>query len=441
MFCLVGKYKNLKRNNSASETAMARDIAIGKSVIIYFGDQWDEFWRRRQQIAFRLAQYDDVEKVIYIELPITLATFLRYALGRVSALVGCQCRRVLQHGTLLHLNNKLAIFTPILPFAGVLYGAVFQRFNALICRTQVKLLLKRFFRSAKIEDAITWVSLSYLDLFYGQSPFGLFRTGLNCYDSSEDIWTRPLFASERTEKELQQIRDWDQNLIRQADIVFVNSPIQFKAKETLKPSIFLISNGVGLDVFHSRAKEGIPEDLRGIDHPILGFVGGIFDSQVDFDLLRYIATQQPGWHIILIGMTNALSSARLQDLKNVHILGPKRYLDLARYLACCDICLGLYKANNSNRTGLSLKLPIYLAMGKPVVSTDAAGADLFGDVVSIAHDYKEFVSLVEQSLTHHHPALVERRVAVARKYSWGSQVQQIHDILLAQRVEIANQAG
>ena len=404
-------------------------------IIIYFGDQWDDFWRRRQQIAFRLSQYDGIGLVFYIELPLTLVTFLRYKLGLTSAVVSAQCRHFLRQGPIFRINRKLYVHTPLLPFPIRLTGKLFHDINAFLGKLQIKIILKYLFKSSTIKDRIIWVSLPYLYNIYNESPFNFISFGLKCYDVSEDITMRPLFSSERKIEELQKIRKWDTELTTKADQVFVCSKIVFSKKQKLNQNTHLLPNGVDMNVFRFDApKKRVPVELFNLPTPILSYVGGIFCSETDLKLLKYIASKRPHWNIILIGPADKRSKELLKECNNIHFLGPKHYEELAQYLAYSDVCLGIYKPIDGNKEGPSLKILIYLALGKPIVSTAAGGVELFPDLIFITDNYGEFLKQVENALNDNNTILKEKRVAAVRKYSWDSHVNELYDFLIKKNI-------
>ncbi len=75
--------------------------------------------------------------------------------------------------------------------------------------------------------------------------------------------------------------------------------------------------------------EWMPEDLRALRTPIVGYIGEI--KGVDTELLSEIARRNPGASFVLIGRV-MMDVTALASLKNVHFLGRKPYEALPAYL-------------------------------------------------------------------------------------------------------------
>ena len=59
-----------------------RHSASTKLQILFWGDYWDDMWRRKQQIAWGLSRLATVRHVVYVEQPLTLMSLLKTLVGR-----------------------------------------------------------------------------------------------------------------------------------------------------------------------------------------------------------------------------------------------------------------------------------------------------------------------------------------------------------------------
>src|SRR4029079_14690198 len=141
-------------------------------------------------------------------------------------------------------------------------------------------------------------------------------------------------------------------------------------------------------------------DLEALPRPILGFVGSIHDAYVDIDRVERLARQRPHSSIVLTGRYKSNPRGpdlspdalrRLRRLPNVHLLGPRHFLDVPRYVKYFDVCLVLVNvkeyavsAMTSRRT--HFKWLAYLAMGKPVVAPRVNETDSISSLVYLASD-------------------------------------------------------
>jgi hypothetical protein len=102
-----------------------------------------------------------------------------------------------------------------------------------------------------------------------------------------------------------------------------------------------------------------PRELASLPKPILGYVGSIHDSYVDVSRVERVSRAFPGASIVLIGpyRNNPLgadlskeSERRLRALPNVHLLGPRHFLEIPRYVKCFDVALVLVNVDDYSET-------------------------------------------------------------------------------------------
>jgi len=156
-----------------------------------------------------------------------------------------------------------------------------------------------------------------------------------------------------------------------------------------------------------------PGELQALPRPILGFVGSVHDAYVDIDRVERLARQRPEASIVLIGpyrnnplgpdlSSNALR--RLRQLPNVHLLGPRHFLDVPRYVKYFDVCLVLVNVKDYAQAAMTQKRThfkwlAYLAMGKPIVAPRVNEADSISSLVYLAGDDDSYIAAVDQAVS------------------------------------------
>jgi hypothetical protein len=84
-----------------------------------------------------------------------------------------------------------------------------------------------------------------------------------------------------------------------------------------------------------------------------------------------------------------------------------------------------YLCNELNIGSCPLKLNEYLAMGKPVVSTNfSPDMQAFKDVVYVANDYEDFLNSIELAIIEDHAGLQHSRIEVAAHNTWEIRAEQ-----------------
>lgn len=161
----------------------------------------------------------------------------------------------------------------------------------------------------------------------------------------------------------QAIAHCEARLVAQADLILVASPAlasRFPPHKTR-----LLSHGVDLDLF--MPPQPRPADLP-CGRPIAGFYGSL-SEWIDVPLLADTARALPHWDLVLIGPKQTDLSA-LEGIPNIHLLGPRPHHTLAAYAQHWQVSLLPFVDNAQIRACNPLKLREYLAVGRPIVSTD-----------------------------------------------------------------------
>jgi glycosyltransferase involved in cell wall biosynthesis len=221
-------------------------------------------------------------------------------------------------------------------------------------------------------------------------------------------------------------------LLSRADLVFATARALFERHREANPHTFLVRN-VG-DVSHfARPELDVPEELRLLRAPVIGFVGNFLANKVDTDLVRVAARLRPEWSFALVGPPADAKERllRLAEEANVHWLGLRPYEELPRYVAGFDVAVIPYLANDYTRSCFPLKTFEYLAAGKPVVATGLPELEGMEPDVVVAADAAGFVAAVEGALAIRDAADVERRRALAAANSWETRTQRLEELVEA----------
>jgi glycosyltransferase involved in cell wall biosynthesis len=169
--------------------------------------------------------------------------------------------------------------------------------------------------------------------------------------------------------------------------------------------------------------EEITESFSSLPHPVIGYVGGLHKF-VDYGLLRDLARARPNWSWVFVGAIQAEISG-LVELPNVHMLGQQQHPSLAHYIRQFDVCLIPYLNDPATATALPLKLNEYLALGKPVVSTELPAICAFNKqhqiLITARNQSDSFLRAIEQALNlQQDEKAMSRRREVAALGDWQS---------------------
>ncbi len=104
---------------------------------------------------------------------------------------------------------------------------------------------------------------------------------------------------------------------------------------------YLIPNGVDQEEMFSDQEEE-PEDISGIPHPRIGYVGAVY-QRFDRELLYRLAKERPDWSFVVVGPVE--DEWITEKYSNIYLLGGRPHWMLAKYYKSFDAALIPYKDN------------------------------------------------------------------------------------------------
>jgi len=235
--------------------------------------------------------------------------------------------------------------------------------------------------------------------------------------------------SEFTGTDKAAIVSLEQRLMEKSHCVIVSSDLLLKTKQRHNPHTFLVTHGV--DVSHFRKAcdplTAIPDDIKSLPKPIIGFFGLIADW-VDLHLIRFLAISRPQWTFVLIGKVVTNLNA-LENLRNVHLLGQKSYVSLPPYAKGFDVALLPFVMNELTLAANPLKLREYLAAGLPVVSSAIPEAEKLKHVLKLGHEPGHFLEIIQGIIDSGETGPQIRISQQMDCESWDAKVEELSRIL------------
>jgi teichuronic acid biosynthesis glycosyltransferase TuaH len=196
----------------------------------------------------------------------------------------------------------------------------------------------------------------------------------------------------------------------------------------------LITNGVDVAHFcNVGSRKPIPNELKGFvgsDKKVVGYFGAIA-SWLDYDLVINLATIRPEYNILLIGYKHDKSFERISSLSlpNIRMIGPIDYSVLPEYACWFDIAIIPFVTNEITLAVSPIKLFEYMALGKPIVTTNQPEFTKYKSVL-VAENNADFIDKIDYGLT-----LIkdEKYQTVIRKEadanSWEHKARQLLDMI------------
>ena len=213
------------------------------------------------------------------------------------------------------------------------------------------------------------------------------------------------------------------------------SHLQEKALKYREKNIFLSSNGVLYNDFHITKDMPIPEKMKkmvGQGKPIIGYYGALA-SWFDYDLIAEIAKKRKDYNILLIGIDYDQTLEKynyFKDFPNVEYIGIVPYKELINYGAYCDVLTIPFVINEITLSTSPVKVFEYMAMEKPIVTTDLPECRKYKSVL-ISKNHQEFIENIDKSLNslkndNEYKKLLKKE---ALENTWESKAKEVVNIL------------
>jgi len=247
------------------------------------------------------------------------------------------------------------------------------------------------------------------------------------------VWNRSDEFSAFPEADANLIAPLEQRLLKACDsAVYVNRILFERERRSVKAAEF-IGHGVDFNHFASARPDTkppatIPDELKDLPRPLVGFYGALDDYTVDLELLIKVARHIRPATLLIIG-PKAMDISRLVAEPNVKYLGPVPYAKLPHYAAQFDCALMPWLQNDWIKGCNPIKLKEYLSLGFPVVSIRFAELERYEHLVYGADSHDEFLTQIGRALKENNPQLVEQRRESVRNDSWDALADKAASLL------------
>lgn len=273
-----------------------------------------------------------------------------------------------------------------------------------------------------------------------QLGFGLF-TLFNDSDMIRSFYLKELLNPQQyiyyTRDNLMAIDYWKKHghrlesaLMRKADLVVSNSAYLARLARQYNAHTVDIGQGCDLTQFDATVSHPMPDDVKRISKPRIGYVGALNANRLDIDWLVSMAQERPDWNLLLIGpQDGTFQKSVLHRLANVHFLGIKPMHELPTYIQYLDVAINPQRLNELTIGNYPRKVDEYLAMGKPIVARQTEAMLLFNEYVFLAETREQFVAGIEKALHNELPASVDACIEFTQEHTWTRSVARLMEAI------------
>jgi glycosyltransferase involved in cell wall biosynthesis len=392
----------------------ARSIPKGNipaNIICVLTSSWEGMRLSDHHMAQEFAQMGYL--VVYTSSPLDLTVSLKSLLiwknsGPIKAWF--KNLNLLKKPVRLEKNLFLAQSVPLL--LGFGFWGIIDRLNEKL----VWWWLRRLGRKLNLNEYVLYTSTCFPTKIADK------RCKLLVYDCMDDLSCMTSIPKRRL-----RLKALESRTLRQADLFFAISRSLFSEKSKIRPHGFYLPPCIDLNRFdpykENRAFKKSLEDLGG---PLIGLLAAMSNQKIDWDVLLYAAIHRPDYKFILAGPVVGKLPYALVNLKNVFYLGPQKDENLPILFRSFDVGLIPFNRNTFGNHAFPTKMPEYLSVGIPVVSTDIPNLREYEGIIEIARDKKEFAEKIDMCLTQNHDKeSFDRRKQIARNFSKEERAQEI----------------
>ncbi len=225
----------------------------------------------------------------------------------------------------------------------------------------------------------------------------------------------------------------EESLMKEADLVFVTSQSLFDKAARFNSRVHLFPFGVSFEKFIQAGGEpnGLPEELKEIRAPRIGYIGGIH-QWIDQELLAQTARSHPELAFVMIG-PEQVDATRLKQEPNIHLLGQKPHSELPIYIKHFDAGIIPYRLTDYTNNVYPTKLNEYHALGVPVVSTPLPEVLSFNEknarMVRIGGTPGEFGRELKEALRLGAENGKQERVQAAQANAWSRKINDMKELI------------
>ncbi|MBU0651252.1 glycosyltransferase [bacterium] len=298
------------------------------------------------------------------------------------------------------------------------YTTVDSIFSMNIVVKELKKIIKRM----NLQNVIIW---SYNPMFI--DFIGRLDEKLFVFDTVDNWSEHPVYTKLLAkEKLLANYR----KIAQEADVIFTVSEelLAFYEKMNRTHDVSWIPNGVDLEHFTNIENLEKENELTKIGKPIIGYLGTIQD-RIDFDLIAEIAREHQDKIIALCGPVWATVQKevdeKLKKFDNIIFTGRVALENAPSYITQFSVAIIPHKIDAFIKSTNPMKMYEYLACGKPIVSTEGAGIDMFSDFIYIAKNNSQFIQYIEQAISDDSFGKQSLRKEILKEHTWEKRTERM----------------
>jgi hypothetical protein len=243
------------------------------------------------------------------------------------------------------------------------------------------------------------------------------------FDAYDDWSISPLFQENR--RHYNSILLGYKNAEKYVDVITVNSSFM-KRKFKSRNNVYLIANTSSLnEIENDENTKTISNNLNFEGkRKIVGYIGNIHE-RINLNILEKLVASHKDKDFIFIGKndykTDAFSKF-ISKYENIKHYNPIPYELVYEAILKFDVCIVPHKVNEYTLSQDSMKIYDFLALGKPVVTSNIPPADILEHLLYVSNSAKSFIENIDKAIMENTKEKIEIRKSFIIEHSWSSKV-------------------
>jgi glycosyltransferase involved in cell wall biosynthesis len=381
----------------------------GRDIVCVGFADWDtELWTNQHHLMSRLAHEN---RVLFVE---SLGLRQPQLASRDIKRIARRLRRGLAPPRPV---DGLHVISPlVLPFHR-------HRIVRELNRRLLGALVRRATRRLGLEQPILWAYVPQAEVL-----IDALDPSLIVYHCVDDIAAQPGIDAS-------SFRAAESRFAVRADLVLASAPALAARLRATSHNLLDAPNVADTELF-ARALAPGPLDpaMVALSQPRIVFTGAVVATKLDLQLLTGLAQARPDWSFALVGPVGPgdprTDVSTLATEPNIHLLGPRSYVELPNVLRAADAGLIPYARNTLTESVFPMKVYEYLAAGLPVVATPLPALADIAEVAT-APDAQGIAGLLDEMLANDNPERRAERSRAAAAHSWERRLEEIATAIAA----------
>jgi len=255
-----------------------------------------------------------------------------------------------------------------------------------------------------------------------------FNQKLVCYDCNDDVG---FFFSLRFDKR-KRLSEMEAELTKKADIIFATSKSLYNLRKMQNTNTYYLPSAIDLEIYRQALSPDfkVARELETVPKPVIGFVGGMINSKMNWQWIREAAISHPSWNFVFVGPCMEPPPSYISKQKNIIFLGAKPYEALPAYIKGFDVCLIPYHGEEFLKACQPTKAFEYLAAGKPVVASWIPELEDYQEIIRLSRTKEEFIQNIEAALVDgKDDKMVKLYIRSAQGYTWDDRIEKASELI------------